>query len=399
MPMKRNGYSTPRASWLATMKHMAKHQGTLHFFEALSIVVGTVIGAGILGVPFAFATIGYIPGLLLITIIGAAMALMSLFLGEMTLRTNSQYQLTGYTRKYLGRTAQIVQSVALIIGLYGALLAYTIGEGEILSALFGGSSLMWGLLFFAAGALFIARGINVVKRFELILIIALFAVLVGIGTLSSSQFSWFTGGELSVANIFLVYGVFLFACYGITTAPQVHEILRGTEARFIKRALVIGTLIPPVVYLIFAWIVTSVTGVATTEVATIGLGETLGPAVMLLGNMFAFFAMATSFLTLGVALQETFRYDYRLPGWAASLGTLSVPVILFIIGVRDFINVMSIAGAFSFGIAGAIGVFGFWAARKRGERAPEYRVPSWLAYGGGALLLLVLMIGIVSIFV
>ena len=107
------------------MKKMVIIQGS-------SIIIGTIIGAGILGLPFAFMKAGFLTGLLVLIIISLCVVVLALFLGEVTLRTKKNYQLSGYTGIYLGKNIKNVQAILLLFGMYSALLAYTIGQGAIL---------------------------------------------------------------------------------------------------------------------------------------------------------------------------------------------------------------------------------------------------------------------------
>ena len=81
-----------------------------------------------------------------------------------------------------------------------------------------------------------------------------------------------------------------------------------------------------IAYLLFALVVVGATGINTTQIATIGLGLLIGKHMILFGNLFAIFAMGTSFLTLGLALKEMYAYDYNLSNfksWALSRLTIS----------------------------------------------------------------------------
>ena len=104
--------------------------------QGASVIIGTVIGAGILGLPFAFIQSSFLTGMLVLALVGACIAILSLFFGEVTLRTKGNHQLTGYTEQYLGKTAKHIQALLILFGMFSALLAYTIGLGEIFSNFF-----------------------------------------------------------------------------------------------------------------------------------------------------------------------------------------------------------------------------------------------------------------------
>ncbi|MEK7102635.1 MAG: aromatic amino acid transport family protein, partial [Patescibacteria group bacterium] len=122
------------------------------FFEAIAVVVGAIVGAGVLAIPYAVAQVGFGVGLLYIIGLGVVMLALHILLGEIVARTKGALQLPGLARKYLGRGGEIIMSGIFFFSIYSALLAYMIGQGEVLAALFGGAPFWWSIIFFAVGA-------------------------------------------------------------------------------------------------------------------------------------------------------------------------------------------------------------------------------------------------------
>src|SRR3989338_3789267 len=119
------------------------------FFGAIATLVGTTIGAGVLGIPFVVAKAGILLGLIDIIIIGAAIMMVNLYLGEVVLRTKGKHQLTGYAQKYLGNKGKSIMALTMVFSIYGALTAYIIGVGEALASVFPAvSSSEFSLMFF-----------------------------------------------------------------------------------------------------------------------------------------------------------------------------------------------------------------------------------------------------------
>ena len=58
---------------------------TAHFFEGTALLIGTIVGAGILGIPFVVAKVGLTIGLAYIVGIGILFLLLNLMMGEMGL--------------------------------------------------------------------------------------------------------------------------------------------------------------------------------------------------------------------------------------------------------------------------------------------------------------------------
>jgi len=350
------------------------------FWEATATMVGTIIGAGILGVPYVIAQVGIFWGVLMLVLLGVATIVINLMFTEVVLRTKSLHQIAGYAKKYLGMIPYRFEIIALLVGSYGAMVAYLIGEGEVLSAVFGGNKLFYSLGFFVLGSFILWFGLKLVKVFELWLVfvfIIIVAIIIGFSStalnLENLQYS-------NLSKIFTPYGVILFSYGGAASIVAMKQILRRKE-KLLPKAVVLGTVIPMLIYIVFSIIVVGVTGISTTGVATVGLGNALGSSMILFCNIFAFFAMGTSFLTIGIVMIQFFQFDMKLSKFWSWFWVIMVPLFLFLFVAHDFIQTMGIAGSLAFGVTGVILVMCFWKAKKKGDRKPEINLPKMRVIG------------------
>ncbi|MBT3416647.1 GerAB/ArcD/ProY family transporter [Candidatus Woesearchaeota archaeon] len=367
---------------------------SLKTLRATALLTGTVIGAGVLGIPFAIAKAGFLTGLLMIVLLGAAMLILNLFFGEIILRTSGSHQFSGYAERYLGKWGKYLASFALFFGIYGALIAYMVGEGEALSAIFGLKPIIFTLIFFVLVAAIVFKGLEAISKSEIYLlsIVLLLVAVISVITISSGKFDISNLTTFNIYHIFIPFGVILFAFRGFEAIPEMREYLQRDRKK-LKKAIIIGSLIPLVVYIIFAFATLGITGANTTEIVTIGLGESLGEGMLILGSLFAIFAMLTSFLTLSLAMKEIYMFDYKLSpnkSWAL---TMFIPIIIILAGATDFIKVIGITGALSGGIEGIIIVLMHRKARKHGNRVPEFKLGK--KTGIGLFLILLFILGII----
>src|SRR3989344_2897624 len=165
---------------------------------------------------------------------------------------------------------------------------------------------------------------------------------------------------------------------GFSAIPTQREILKG-KTDILKKAILAGSLIPMVLYLIFAVLIMGISGEATSPDVVSGLIDFFDYRIIFLVSLFGILAITTSFLALALALVETFRLDYGFKRLNAWILTCFIPFILFLFGVRNFIEVISLAGSVAIGIAGIILVVIYKRAKKTGEREPEYslKLPAW----------------------
>ena len=200
-------------------------------FIAATTLTGTIVGAGILGIPYVIAKTGFFYGSIIIILIGAALLCLNLFMGEVVLRTKTQHQLPGYAEKYLGKTGKRLMAFAMLFTIYGALSAYIMGEGETIKAILGfGSPLLYSVIFFLVAFLIVWKGVKFTGNAELILISFLFLVVVLIGIYSFQDIKMSNLTTFDASKLLIPYGVILFAFLGSPAIPEVQEVL-GKEKK------------------------------------------------------------------------------------------------------------------------------------------------------------------------
>jgi len=364
----------------------------LKFWEATATLVGMIVGAGVLGLPYVVAQVGVLPGVIMLVVLGFALLILNLMFTEVILRTRFRHQVAGYAKKYLGKAVSRLEICSMLINAYGVLLAYIIGEGVALATLFDCDPFVCSLIFLIIASIILYFGLNIVKVIELWMVVGFLIIISVIFFVSGSSVELVNFSHLDLSKSFLAYGVILFAYGGVAAIVPLREVLRRNEKK-VKRAVILGSLLPMAIYILFAVIVVGVTGKATTEVATVGLGNVIGPYMIIFGNLFAVFAMGTSFLTKGIIMRELFIYDFKLSKIKSWLLIIIIPLLLFVGGFRDFITTLGIVGGLSIGISGSIIIFLFWKAKKHGDRKPEFSLPKFKIVG--SLLLLMFLLGLI----
>lgn len=364
------------------------------FLFALSTLIGTIIGAGIFGIPFVVSKSGVIPGVFYFLLLGGGVLLLHLFLGEVCLRTTGKHRLIGYASKYLGVWAKALITFSTLFGVIGALLAYMIIGGDFLNIIFSSfisvppgvySVILWAVL-----SLFIVKGIQFITRAEFFMNAALFLVfgIIFFTALPHVELSRFS--LLNSSHIFLPYGVILFALTGWSAIPEIVDVFKKhTEKRKLDNLIIFSSVITIVLYALFSFMVVGVAGTNTSEDALSGLIPFLGRDIIVLGALFGLIAVAASFLVLGNYLKNSLKYDYKTSVPFAIAAATLFPLFLFLLGFREFISVIGIVGIVVGVIEGIVIILLFQKAKTAGDRKPEYelRIPRLVLYVLGILLL------------
>lgn len=320
---------------------------------AIATLAGLIIGAGMLGLPFAAKQSGLIITLMHILLLGAAVLLTNLYLGDVSLKVKENHQLPGLAERFLGKFGKYIVALAIFIEAVGALTAYLIGEGNALGQIFGVSPLWPMLIFFAIMGLLIYLGLNIIEKYELYLGIGILAIFV---VLAGTMLFYFNPENLTVYKpgfLFYPYGLVLFAMSGIAAIPELKIIVKN-KRKELRKVIMIGTLIPIILFLIFTFTVFMALGNNVTEMATLAFSLVTSPIFSVLGNLLAIFVMASSFLVLGLALRDSFYLDYKWPKILAWIITMFVPLAIVFLGVKSFATVLQIAGAVSGSLLGVL---------------------------------------------
>ena len=356
------------------------------FTLALSTLVGTIVGAGIFGIPFVMLKSGIVPGLFYLFLLGGIICLLHLFFGEVCLRTSGKHRLVGYAAIYLGKRGKVAATLTLLFVLIGTLLAYLILVGEFSEIVFGSfipfSSTIFTVLFSIGAFFLVLSGRQLITKIEFftnILFIAAIAALIvfALPHVKSIEVPLFDFSNLS--NLFLPFGVLLFAFAGFEAVPEVMSFLRDRNARTkLDNVIIWSSVIVGAFFLVFSLIVIGVSGLATTPDAFSGLVPFLGQSIIAFGALIGIVIIADSFLVIGNYLKNSLRHDFNFPYAPAALVAMGVPLALFLLGFREFISVVGVVGGVMGAVEGILVILMFRKAKTMGDRKPEYeiRVPS-----------------------
>jgi len=340
-------------------------------------LIGTIIGAGIFAIPYVIIQSGLAPVIFYFILLTLVVLTTHLLFGEIVLRTKGKHRLVGYAQKYLGQKAKHILGVVVLINTIGSLLVYLILSGEFLKLisadLFGGANGV--LIAWALYSVLIFFGLKAVSFSEFAMDLAMFIIGFLIIGLCLPHIG-LANAPLSVPrNLFLPFGIILFSLTGMSAIPEAANILGGKKG--LKLAIISAILVCSLFTLLFGLAVALTSGQNTTQEGLVGLKPILGDNILIFGGIFGFLSVATSFLIIGHYLKNTFELDYGFNKLAAFLVVCFAPLVLFLAGLRHFVAVIAILGAFSGTIEGIAVVFIYLKAKKNGDQQPSYnlRIP------------------------
>lgn len=365
---------------------------------ATATLVGATIGVGIFGLPYTARQSGIETMIAFFIFLAPILFLIHLIYGEITCSTLETHRLPGYAAIYLGHKFKALAFAVLTISNYCSMLAYLIIGGSflfgLLNPIFGGSEIIYLLIFFAVGSTIIYRGTKSIKEAETLMTVGLLTLIAGLIIISLPQIKTIRLLTPNPANLFLPYGIILFSLWGLSAVPAIKEMFpEQNPIKNIRRAISINMVICVIAYLSFIAAIVGVSGAMTSQDALTGLALFFSPKIMLYGYLFGFLATFTSYLTIGHELNHVFLNDYNFKKIPAAIAACGMPLLLIFLGFKDFLKIISLTGAISLGVISIIILLIYLKLIKSGQPLTT-RLPIWTIYFMMTVLTLGILIGI-----
>lgn len=341
------------------------------------MMVGMAVGVGLFGIPYVIAKSGALAGVIYFLVLGSIITLTHLIYGEAILRTGGRHRLIGLAQIYLGKWWKRLTAAVSTLGLYAVLIAYIIVGGQFLKILvspfLGGSLLVYQIIFWAVMAAIILIGLRTITFSELLLTVFLITALLLVSVIGLTKFNMLNFSGFNAKEFFTPYGVILFSINASAAVPVVLEVL-GRNKKRAKSAIIWGSAASIALIAFFAFAVLGALGGAVSKESVESLGALFGGRVLYIGAFFGLLAVATSFLPLALYSKEQFKFDLKFNGVISWFLACGLPFLIFLLGTKDFIRIISFSGAVFSGFEGFLVVWIYQRAKKTGKRQPEYEI-------------------------
>lgn len=359
----------------------------LSFWEGVALIVGTTIGAGILSMAYASRKAGYMPLLFWLVLVGFISTLSMLYVAECTLRSNSNHQLSGLARCYLGKFGSWAIFCAVVVNTMGGLTAYTSSSGQILSQLLGGSSTVGSLIFFVPALTILYLGLKALGRAEKAIA---FCMIVMILTLVIASLLHVEPQiqRLLEGNWKYMIPIFNVVVFSFQAQFIVPELARGFRHRpqLLVPSIIIGMVLTFIILSLMPLSIILLTGLeGISEVATLSWGKTLGLWAFYTANIFALCAMMTSYWGLGSSCLTNVFDKFNLGSernWKTRSGVLlligGIPLIISLRGSVGFVNALYFSGVISGFLFALLPILLLRKARLKIHVTPVWQCLPWM---------------------
>jgi len=348
--------------------------------EPLAVLIGTIIGAGIFSLPYVAFKTGFGITVFYVLVLSILTIVVHQLLAEVSRGTQKIHRLPGYTEEYLGKNWRNFSLIISSLELIGTLLAYLILGGGFLqsyfTSYFGGSTIFYVLIYFVVGSFLIYLGIKSIAKTEIVMFAFFILILFLFFFYGAPALNFQNLLTFQPQNFFWPYGPILFSLWGLTLVPEIKEMVAGNRQK-LRRVISAGIIFCALYYLLFIFIILGVSGNQTSADALSGFGKIVGSQVIRLGFIFGFFATFTSFITLGLTFKKILQYDLKLPEKFSWVITCFSPLILYLLGIKNFLNVISLTGAVLLGLEAIIVILIYknFLKKKFQQKAPFWLYP------------------------
>ena len=367
--------------------------------RAVYTIAATIVGAGILALPVYLGAVGFLPGVIMLVLVGIAAIFSALFIAETILRFKENLHLPRLAQRLLGRVGLCLMFSGILIYIYGALVGYLSAGGQVVYEFSKGQLPVQAgiLLYFILGVFIIYLGLRVVKTASFILFSLMMLLFIGmIGfAFSHLDFNLLSRAEWSAAP--MCFGILVFAFVGHSIIPSLGAAMRK-DAFKLRRVCFWGIFLPLILYLVWFFILSSVVPYGEVvsgathpllsktlveakilgQPATIPLAHLIGGAILILAGFFALFATFTSFLGFGLSLKDSYLdiSGKKIKKITALILAVLPPLFLALWHPFSFLKSLEIAGLYGGGLfMGILPALMVLRARKLGERVPEFVAP------------------------
>lgn len=376
------------------------------------LIAGSCIGIGTLGLPVSTAIAGFKPAVVMFILSWLFMMATGLLLLEVNIYFKQDVNLITMADKTLGKLGQAATWFLFLFLFYSIMVAYAAGSGELVADFaeetfslvipkwvgsVGFVTILGVLVYFGA---FAVDRLNRVLMAGLILTYFML-VMLGVPHVRREFLSY-----VDWSQCFWAIPVMIISFGYHNLIPSLTTYL-DFDAKRMRKAIIIGSAIPLLGYLIWEWIILGVipheafsTAMEEGNMVTHTFKNVVGRAwIVDIMEYFAFFAIITSFI--GVALSFV---DFLADGFQIKkdrVGKLIVcsmalvpPLVFSLLYPKLFIQALNYAGGF-----GAVILFGVLPALM--AWVGRYRIKLWdktILPGGKFTLLLIIFFGI-SVFI
>lgn len=374
------------------------------------LIVGTSIGAGMLGLPIATAQLGFVGSVILLLGCWLVMTAGALLTLEANLWLPQNSNIISMAKATLGGWGELFSWVIYLLLLYSLLCAYIAGGSDLLHNLLlaeqletprWASSILFTLVLGLVVYLgirsvdYVNRSLMFIKLGAYVLVVILLFPFISPEKLAAGEIKYMTSATALTVTI---------TSFGFSAVvPSLRVYLLG-DVQKLRKAILIGSLIPLVCYLAWDMVIMGIIPLAgghglisilhsknsTSDLVNVLNSQVPYQMTVLFTKLFTSICVVTSFLAITLCLSDFladgFQIEKKGRGHFIIYGaTLLPPLIMVLFFPHIFITALQYAGVDCVVLSILLPALMVWRGRYHRAIAREYQMV------GGKILLVVLI--------
>lgn len=350
---------------------------------AVALLAGTIIGAGIFSLPYLISRTGLISGFFYFLFFGCVYYVIHKMYADLLQQSDTAHQFSFVAKRFLPRFAARVLGSAVFLELIFVLVVYLILAPSFLSLITERPATEFVVWFWALGSFFLFARLSWIGWAEFSGVVAIIGIIGAILWKGwGSEITTPVFVPLNIFGLLLPVGPLLFSLSGRPAIAKVVEEWRKAKNEgktfSLSRAIAMGTAIPVVLCVLFVLGVLLVSPNPSMD-AISGLGS-LSPIFSMLLGMLGFLTLWTSYGMIAVNVRDTLRDDAKIGRFVAYTVPICVPLALYILGVNEFLGVLSFTGSVFLGLEG-IAIVWMWRRAFPDHSKKWITVPLFIVFG------------------
>lgn len=341
-----------------------------NFLLPVGLLSGTVIGAGAFALPYFFKSAGLGTGFFYLTLGAFVYCLVHLLYADIIVRTPGEHRFVGYTKIYFGEGVGFLAVLMTILEMIFVMTIYLVLSASFSNLIIAmGASLNKVLTFWVLGSVAIFLSVRKMTLVEFLIswgMIGIIALIFVFGLFGWEKVSQL-GFNFNYSQIFLPLAPVLFALGGRVAIPSLVKYFHlpgvGHQTKLIKKAIIVGTIIPAVCYGLFVLGILGLSGSVSSD-AVSGLVDNIPGFLLIVVGILGILALWSSYIVVGLDVSNSLKYDFKIPDILRLFVVVMGPVLLYFAGFQNFITLVSFVGGIFLALEGILIIMIWNKARK-----------------------------------
>lgn len=281
---------------------------------------------------------------------------------DIMFKTPGKHRFVGYAKIYLGDWSFWISIFMGVVEMILVMTIYLILSESFLNLIHPGNDSYSIIIFWLLGSIAIFSSLKKLAFIEFLISLSMISIIVLIGFLGLKNIPNMDLGTFnflpdfkSLKSIALPLSPILFSLSGSIAIPSVVEYFKtqriNRAAKFLRRSIILGTVIPTIFYIIFIFGILSISKNVSEDSVT-GLINYVPEFFLVLTGFLGILCLWSSYIAVGSNIESVLKMDLSFRSLTRIFTVIFVPICLYFLGLKNFIDLIGIIGGIFLGLEG-----------------------------------------------